>query len=181
LRQARYDTVVLHDSSAGDNGWSLGCRVYVRTCYALQEAAKEYDWLTILREDERPLRFVFAIGSIPIRFYRGEPVDPPARYLYLCYAELRQRQTALDFGVPLHDGQMFRIAVETDFSGQASNVTLVEMNEANEIVDTYLIPADEGKYQNVIPLQSKGIELPPPTVEPLMSIEEKERKERDAG
>ena len=68
IRDVRREAVTLHDLAAGDNEWSLGCRVYARTCHALTLAADRHEWLTILPEDEKPLRFAFAIGSVPSAF-----------------------------------------------------------------------------------------------------------------
>src|SRR6266702_4537286 len=95
LRQVRHDAVALHEPEAGDSPWSLGCRTYSRTCYELKAAASKYDWLTIVPESEA-LTFTFAIGSIPFKFYRGSPEDPPSRLLAMTYGELRHQQLALD-------------------------------------------------------------------------------------
>jgi hypothetical protein len=178
IRNARRETVFLHEPTNGDSEWSLGCRVYSRTCHALRIAAQQYDWLKIL-EDDRPLRFAFAIGSVPFRFYRGEADDPPSHYLITTYAELHQQQLALELGVVLLKDQILRLAVETDATTrQVSNVILVEMDEAKNLTGTYNIPFDI-ETGNVTPLQSKGVDLPPLTLEPLRKVEEK-REKRDA-
>jgi hypothetical protein len=177
IRDVRRETVLLHEPTNGDSEWSLGCRVYSRTCHVLRVAAQEYSWLTIL-EDEKPLRFGFAIGSIPFRFYRGEADDPPSHYLMTTYAELHQQQLALELGVVLLKDQILRLAVETDATRQVSNVTLVEMDEAKSLTGTYNIPFDI-ELRNVTPLQSKGVDLPPLTLEPLKKAEEN-REKRDA-
>src|ERR1035438_2927788 len=78
IRRARNETLSLYDPIGGDNSWSHGCRAYARTCHALREAAKEFQWLRILPEFES-LRFTFAIGTVPIRFYRGLPDERPSR------------------------------------------------------------------------------------------------------
>lgn len=53
LRRVRHDAIDLHEPLAGDCPWSLGCRIYSRTCFALREAAAKYDWLTIVDEAEQ--------------------------------------------------------------------------------------------------------------------------------
>src|SRR5712692_5876690 len=93
IRCTRSETVALHDAVGGDSSWSLGCRVYSRTCHAITEAAKVYPWLTILHEAEN-LSFSFGVGSVPFRFYRGKPDDPPGRYLLRTFGELHHLQTA---------------------------------------------------------------------------------------
>ena len=178
IRDVRRETVLLHEPTNGDSEWSLGCRVYSRTCHVLRVAAREYSWLTIL-EDDKLLRFAFAIGSIPIRFYHGEADDPPNHYLMTTYAELHQQQLALELGMVLLKDQILRLAVETDATRQVSNVTLVEMDEAKSLTGTYNIPFDI-ELGNVTPLQSKGVDLPPLTLEPLKKDAEK-REKRDAG
>jgi len=177
IRDVRRETVLLHEPTNGDNEWCLGCRVYARTCHALRVAARQNGWLTIL-EDDKPLRFGFAIGSVPFRFYHGEAGDPPNHYLMTTYAELHQQQLALDLGVVLPKDKMLRLAVETDATRQVSNVTLVEMDEGKNLSGTYDIPFDI-EPGNVTPLQSKGVDLPPLTLEPLKRDEEK-REKRDA-
>jgi hypothetical protein len=175
IRRVRHDAVSLHEPMAGDNGWSLGCRVYVRTCHALREAAKEHEWLKILQEEEN-LRFTFAIGSIPFKFYHGEAGDPPGRYLIATFAEIHQRQLALKLdGVPMLD-QILRLAVETHATGDVSSVTLVEMDEHRNVTESYRIPYD-AEPSKVVRMEPKAINLPPPKIEALESNEEKSKKE----
>ena len=181
IRTARHHTVLLHDIAAGDNEWSLGCRAYARTCHALRRAATDHKWLTILHEDEKPLRFTFAIGSVPIRFYRGEAEDPPGHYLDVTDAESCQQQLAFEIdGIRLVD-QVLRLAVETDLTGEVSHVILVEMDKDGNVTGTYRIPF-AAEPANVAPLQSKPIDLGPPPLEPLQKEDKpKERKDRHAG
>ena len=179
IRDVWRTTLLLHDPSEGDNEWSLGCRVYARTCYALSEAARAYDWLTIL-EDEKPLRFGFAIGSVPFRFYHGEAGAPPSKYLMATYAELHQQQLLLNLDIAVPKSRILRLAVETDGTRQVSNIILVEMDEAGDVSGTYVIPF-ERVPENVILLQPKGVDLPPPPIEPLKQAEEEKREKRDAG
>lgn len=181
IRRARHETLLLHDPAAGDNEWSLGCRVYARTCHALRQAAKECEWLTILREDEKPLRFTFAIGSIPVRFYRGEAGDPPGNYLAVTHAELYQQQLAFVIdGIRLVD-QILRLAIETDETREVSKVILVEMDTLGTVTEAYRIPFDT-EAGNVAPLRSKPVDLPPPPVEPLNKEDKREKyKDRHVG
>ena len=178
IRDARRGTLLLYEPENGDNEWCLGCRAYSWTCHALRIAAQDHDWLTIL-EDDKPLRFGFAIGSLPFRFYHGEADDPPNHYLTTTYAELHQQQLALELGDVILKDQILRLAVETDATGQVSSVILVEMDESGNLTGTYSIPFDI-EPTNVVPLQSKGVDLPPLTLEPLAKDEEK-REKRDAG
>jgi hypothetical protein len=167
LQTVRHEAVLLHEPGAGDNEWSLGCRVYARECHAVRIAAEKYSWLTILPEAE-PLRFTFAIGTIPIRFYRT-------------FAELHQQQLALQIdGLRLVD-RVLRLAVEIDATGEVENVILVELDTAGNVTETYRISLD-GDAGKVTPLQPKPVELGPPQIQPLASDgREAKKTNRRAG
>lgn len=177
IRQARRDTLILYDPLGGDNSWSHGCRAYVRSVFALKEASKVYSWLTVLPEVER-LRSTFAIAGIPFRFYRGLPDDPPTHYLGTTFAEVRQLQIAFKVGFkgllrPI-DG-VFRIAVEADPQGETTDISWVEVDDAGNVTNSYLIPPVIER-SNVAPAQAAPIELPPPTVEPLRTEQLKSKR-----
>lgn len=80
LRNARDGVLELHDEEHGDDSWSLGCRAYAWSRNQIVTAADEgrFDWLTI---DDRGIRFIFRIGLVPIRFFRGEADEPHDRTL----------------------------------------------------------------------------------------------------
>jgi hypothetical protein len=151
----------------------------------MRKEAQSTEWLRVLPEKEK-LRFTFVIGSIPIRFYHGDATDPPSKYLTISDAEKRQRQTLLDLGVPL-DGTL-RMAYETDSTRCVSRVALIQMNQDGDVIDMYDVPvAATSSQMNVVPLEPKGIDLPPLNVEPLeqddqqQDGEQDERWERDVG
>ena len=162
IRKARRGALLLHDAAEGDNAWSLGCRMYVRTCHALKVAAARLDWLTIVPEAQA-LRFTFAIGSVPLRFYKGPADETPNRYLETTYAELNQQQMAFEFeGLPCLD-RVVRIAVETDVSGDVSQVSLVELEEFGTITGLYRISLVK-TVNKVKSLQARAVTLPAPTI-----------------
>jgi hypothetical protein len=177
IRQARRDTLILYDPLRGDNSWSHGCRAYVRSIFALTEASKSYSWLTVLPEVER-LRATFAIAGIPFRFYRGMPDDPPTHYLGTTFAETRQLQMAFKTGFegllrPID--RIFRVAVETDPQGETTDISWVEVDDAGNVTNSYIILPAVGK-SNVAPAQAAPIELPPPTVGPLRTEQQRPQK-----
>lgn len=174
LQAVRHDAVLLHEPGAGDNEWSLGCRVYSRECYAVRVAAEKYPWLTILAEAE-PLRFTFAIGTIPIRFYRGGAMDAPGHYLERTFAELHQQQLAFQIDGLRFVDHVLRLAVEIDATGEVENVILVEMDTAGTVTETYHIPLDT-EAGKVTPLQPKPVDLGPPQIEPLGAQEAQAKK-----
>ena len=173
IRYVRREALALHDSIGGDSEWSLGCRIYSRTCYAIREAAKEYEWLTILRESEI-LRFSFAIGSVSFRFYKGRPDEPPERYLMSTYGELHYLQATLQIEGLRPLDKILRLAIEPD-AEQVCRVTFVETDEAGNVTETYPIPY-EVELGKITPLQARPVDLPPLTLEPLTSDEEENWK-----
>lgn len=179
LRRVRHEAVQLHDSLAGDSPWSLGCRIYSRSCFELRNAAAKYDWLTIVDEAEQ-LCFTFAIGAIPFKFYRGSPVDPPGRVLEMTFGELHQLQLILDIEGIRSIDNILRIAVETYPNGEASDISVVEMDKAGFVTGTYQIP-EEVEISNVTPLQAKPVDLPAPTLEPIVDSQEKEKENGEPG
>ncbi len=177
LQIVRHEAVLLHEPGAGDNEWSLGCRVYARECHAVRAAAEKHSWLTILHEEDKPLRFTFAIGTVPIRFYRGGASDAPGHYVERTFAELHQQQLAFQIdGLRILDC-ILRLAVEIDATGEVENVILVEMDAPGNVTETYRVPLD-GETGKVTPLQPRPVELGPPQVEPLVE-EDEAKKEND--
>src|SRR5438309_6172807 len=145
--KARREVVKLNDSASGDNNWCLGCRGYSRMCHLLRTSADALDWLSVLPERES-LRFTFAIGTIPVRFYHGDVSDPPSKFMGVSEAEQRQRQYILDFGIPLDS--ILRIAYETGPDHYVSRIALIEMNEDGDVTDTYDIPISDNSANNKV-------------------------------
>jgi len=174
LRKARNDTLNLYDPIGGDTPWSHGCRAHVRQIKAVLDGAKEYDWLTIL-PDEEALRFTFAIGGVPIRFYRGTPAEIPEHHLYRTFAEIRQLQLVL---IPeaRKTAKVLRMAIELDAEGNASEISLVELDVSGKPLNTYSIPQAVTK-SNVTPAQTQAIELPPLQPEPLENTQSDAQKQ----
>jgi hypothetical protein len=173
LRKARDGTLRLYDPIGGDTPWSHGCRAHVRQIKAVLDGAREYDWLTIL-PDEEPLRFTFAIGGVPIRFYRGTPEEIPTHHLYRTFTEIRQLQLVL---IPeaRKKAKILRMAIELDAEGNASEISLVELDASGTPVHVYSIPEAVAK-SNVVPAQTQAIELAPLEPEPLENLQSNAEK-----
>lgn len=64
--------------------------------------------------------------------------------------------------------------METNGARQVSSVTFVEMDEAGNVTERYVIPFDEeaGESGKVTPLQPKPHDLSPVVLEPLEEPEE---------
>ena len=71
--------------------------------------------------------------------------------------------------------KIFRIAVEADPQGETTDISWVALDDAGNVTNSYAIPSVVGK-NNVAPAQAAPIELPPPTVEPLRTDQQKARK-----
>ena len=178
LRDVRQKTVDKHESTDGDSEWSLGCRIYSRSCFAITQAAANYDWLRILNERE-VLRFTFAIGNTPLRFYKGNADDPPGKYMETTFAELNQQQLTLEIdGISLRN-VVLRLAIETDAARLASRVILLEMDESGSITNTYEIPFN-AEGSNVVPLVVPPVSLPPVGL-PTTEEAEEEVRNRDVS
>ncbi len=77
IHNARED--ILKDNAwlVGDCAWGLGCLMYDASRAAIIRAAYDTSWLGIIDPN---LHFIFSIGDVPIRFYRG---DSEARVSYI--------------------------------------------------------------------------------------------------
>jgi hypothetical protein len=178
IRSVRHTAILAHEPHRGDGDWGLGCRAYERTCFAIREASKRHSWLRI-NPEQKLLQFSFSVGSIPIRFYKGEPDDPPSHYLGHTYGELRHIQFSLDLGNRPPVDRVLRLAVETGVDREVSAITLVECNEASEIENTFSIPF-EARINNVMSMQAPAVDLPPVIAEPL-SDQSPNKKKTDDG
>jgi hypothetical protein len=173
IRNARLEALRLYAPLKGDDSWCHGCRAFAWSKFALIEASKVYPWLTVPEQDG--LRVTFAIDGMPFRFYRGEPNDPPSRYLGKTFAEIRQLQMAFSAGFegllrPV--GKFFRVAVETNAAGEPTDISLIEMDNAGNVTNSYAIPPVEAKSNNVVTAQVAAVDLPAPSLPPLPKEEQ---------
>jgi hypothetical protein len=161
LADVRHEAVILHESSKGDSNWSLGCRIYSRSCYAIVKASEQYDWLTVV--EDTGLHFVFGIG-VPLRFYKGEPEKTPARSLRRNFPEIHAHQLALFGQQPERADDILRIAVESDEHGEAERMTLVQLVAMDEDEgDEHLRDSDGREILNRWPINFKAV----PSVAPI--------------
>jgi hypothetical protein len=177
IRRVRSECVALYEPENGDGDWSLGCRVYQRTFFAIKQLATTVDWLTI-NQELKPLQFSFGVGSVPLRFYKGDPEDPPSRYLSLSQGEFDHIQMSFEFeGLPSPD-TILRLAVAVDSTRQVSSVSVVEIDEFKEVVGVYTIPF-EVQIVNITPMKAPPVSVPPVVAIPLKkeTAEEKKNKE----
>jgi len=164
ITAARHAAVSDHKPSEGDNNWVLGCRCYAWACHGVRRATERYpEWLTIIEDG---LHFVFGIGGVPLRFYRGEPDDVPERTMSVNLPELRARQDAFSFAAQYRSKTHLRLAVETDSLGEVSTITLIEVDEGlNPVGDGWVIPRETGKVVQ-FPTKEEGKDLGQPPIVP---------------
>jgi hypothetical protein len=183
ISDVRHQAVLAHEPGVGDTNWGLGTRVYERTCFGLETAAPEYpDWLHILPET-KGLQFSFAIGSVPFRFYRGKPDEPPDRYNIRTFGELHHLQTCLQLEGLRPLDTILRLAIETSPATlELSTISVVEVDDIGNPLAVYAIPLEKPQVRTAITvMQAKPVELAPPQIEPLEKIEEIADSEKRAN
>jgi len=163
IRDVRHESLDGHEPDKGDTGWGLGCRAYERTCYALTLLADQCDWLRILPTDKQ---FVFTVGGVPMRFYRGEPERPQQRWLKRSYPELQQQQFA--FANSDHYEWFWRVVIETDFDGSVLRIVYVQVADSGLVQNPWGAPLDASVsvLASLRPTEAEEVEIAPPLVAP---------------
>jgi hypothetical protein len=183
MRDARDGAADDHRPDKGETNWSLGVRAYERTCAALTVAAfTKYPWLFIVSgAGGGPVHFVMTIGGHPVRFYRGEPDDIPARYQQPSLIEMLEQEKALALDANLPEDRYLRIAIENDVDGRPLNLYLVEMSGVHD-PRIFLIPvlAKSTTVTEFIP-QVPPAKIPPVTAEPAENEDEQQKKADKTG
>ncbi len=188
IQAGRYDALDRNDPNVGCTPWTVGCEAFAFQRHQILEASEEIEWLGIV---DPSMQFIFTIGGVPIRFYRGAPGDPTQRTLRQSYSELWQLSL---FGsgelVKLACDPAYRLAVETDLEGAISGITFVVL-DGDAPVLTWAVPLDE-PVRAISPLtiaDADGVDLPPPSVEvagddageSVTDVDADETKKKDAG
>lgn len=162
----RSAVVALHDPLNGDDSWSLGCRGFARWRNLLLQKAMsgEWHWLTIVDPGKK---FIFSIGQVPIRFYRGSSKRPPTRTLAHNAQELTQLSLAFATTGEQYRDLKWRFAIETDYFGEPSSVIFAGLSsDDGSVVCHWKLPFDtmimQMNIQNV--RNDDMVELPRPAV-----------------
>ncbi|MGO4129221.1 hypothetical protein AB4Z01_32825 [Inquilinus sp. YAF38] len=163
ITRGRNDALDRYDASVGCISWTVGCEAFAFQKHRIQEAAAGIDWLDIL---DPTMQFVFSIGGVPVRFYRGEPDDPNMRTLRQTFSELKQMSLfSAEELVKLTATPLYRFAVETDIDGAIVAVTFLVLAGDTPVL-TWQVPLDT-PVTKVSPLWvegSEGVDLPVPSV-----------------
>ncbi|MGI4829833.1 MAG: hypothetical protein ACRYFU_16805 [Janthinobacterium lividum] len=172
IRHVRSECVMLHRPEDGDGNWCLSCRVYERTFRTITRLSSELDWLKI-NSELNALQFSFRIGSVPLRFYKGRPKDPPSRYLTHSDGEIAAIQLCLALeGTPVGD-TVVRLAVAVGADLEVSSISLVEIDEYMEPIAVYRVPV-QVHVTNVVPMQAPPVSMPPAIAAPRKREQQEE-------
>jgi hypothetical protein len=161
LRDVRHASLRLHDPLGGDDNWSLGCRIYARSRNTLAQMESQWEWLRIVKDQQQ---FIFAIGGVPVRFYRGDSESPPAHNLELAPEEMQQME--LCYGRENPFDLIWRVAIETNNVGEVLRIVLIGAHTEGGVDVRFVIPPDDTLAIFVSPPVpvKRGVTLPPPTV-----------------
>lgn len=121
--RVREDALLAHEPEKGDRPWGYGCRALERQIDAIKKLAEVEPWLTILEEGRH---FVFQVGSVPMRFYKGHASKPKPNSLQQRVPELTAQQRAFPFAEDQH--WIWRFAIETEVTGRVARIVAVEVS-----------------------------------------------------
>jgi hypothetical protein len=182
LREVRHDALEIHDEEKGDDAQVHGTVAYVRSCKRLMDLAVsgKHLWLGIIDSSRR---FIFSIGGIPMRMYRGDARRPPERSLRSYVAELLAMQMSLFREDAAEQtgtaGWFWRMAIETDTTGLVVRVVVFQVHaQTLEVRNPYEVPLRDGSITSVspvTPITRPGKEIPPARV----GKKRRERKDSD--
>lgn len=154
-----------HDPDSGEGAWSLGCRRYERICAGIVRASTDHPWLTFFQSN---LYFLIRIDGLPIKFFRGDPMDPPDRAKRELPRERQFRQSAFKFALPPEPGRhsMWRVSFETDLEGEVYRVTLIRTTKSGKVMNFWDIPVTESvaSLAPVVPLRPEFVDVDAPSV-----------------
>jgi hypothetical protein len=158
LHDTRQGTLLLHDPGGGDTPWSLGCRAYARCAEMLIRAAgTTCPWLRIISPT---LEFIFTVGEVPVRFFRGDSSNPDGQHLRVSITEAYQYNLA--FGDTVVD-LCWRIVVETNGLGETTRIVLIGSTMSGTVECSFVIPSlsevtfiEPGREQVRLPRQLRA-------------------------
>lgn len=162
LLSVRQEALPYHVPEKGDTPWGLGTRVSERSWHALRDAADELPWLDIINPGRH---FVFSIGGVPFRFYRGVPEKPNRRTLLRQHPEIVQHQVAFQFFQEQTE-YFWRFAIETEASGDVFRIVVAQISAQGDVKLQWEVPL-AGKVSvlaAVTEAKPQGVELAPPVI-----------------
>lgn len=160
IAQGRSDALIRHDETIGDDGWTLGCRAFQFARFQIGRAAgiPSFEWLAIMDPSKQ---FIFKIGDVPVRFYKGEADEPSDRTLRQTFSELTQ--LAFTFGGDEGASLAYRFAIETDFDGAITSIKFVGLRGESPVFVWDVPYTTTVTLPTAVPA-TEGVELPKPEV-----------------
>lgn len=160
IAQGRSDALVRHNEGIGDDAWTLGCSAFQFARFQISKAAglPGFEWLSIIDPSKQ---FLFKIGDVPVRFYKGEADEPSDRTLRQTFSELNQ--LAFTFGKEKGASLAYRFAVETDFDGAITSIKFVGLR-GDTPVFVWDVPYTEAVSLPPATPATQGVDLPKPEV-----------------
>jgi hypothetical protein len=142
-----------HAVSEGDGNWGLGCKRFERivNCLLREHVARRWEWFGVVNPGKR---FVFSVGDVPVRFYRGKPDRAPARTLAVHTPELRQLSLAFDGLDAAYKELLYRFAIETGPLGEPVSIIFAALaKDDGAVVFSWDIPFNSHGLEEQIPAQ----------------------------
>ncbi|HEV7764605.1 MAG TPA: hypothetical protein VGQ76_06365 [Thermoanaerobaculia bacterium] len=173
FRDRRHTAVLRHLPEEGDSNWVLGCRCWewIRVRIEKDAAGPYKDWLSIIEDGRGGAHFVFGVGSVPVRFYRGDPNDPPSKIVECSAIELDAFQSAFPGCERItkrkrdeeEQGPFVRIAYTTDEKHEIDEITLFAVDkDLNPVGDGWVIPKEPTKVRKFLKREEeKNLGKPP--------------------
>lgn len=167
-----------HYPQKGDNAWSYGCKCYARCKYRIKRWAgrKGYEWLSVI-DDGR--EFIVGIGGVPLKFYKGEPDDPPVRAFVRRPRELDALQLEFD-NMTAAPQEVLRLIVCTGSDLRVHSIWLLQLSVDGEIRNRYEVPVQSNDV-HAFDQPNDAVELPKPTVRPRHDEADLEDEQHQAG
>ena len=163
MQAGRNNALDRYDPTVGCTPWTLGCEAFAFQMHEISQATEVFDWLEVL---DPSMQFVFSIGSVPVRFYRGAPDEPTKRTLKQTFPEFQQLGlfTAEEL-IHLAREPLYRFAVETDLDGSVTTISFVVL-EGDLPILIWEVPLTEAvtRISPTWTLPDEGVELPAPVV-----------------
>lgn len=173
FRERRHAAVLRHLPEEGDSNWVLGCRCWewIRVRIERDAEGQHKEWLSIIEDGRGGSHFVFGVGTVPVRFYRGDPLDPPSKIVACSAIELDAFQTAFPQCERINkrksyedeNGPFIRIAYTIDEKHEIDELTLFAIDkDLNPVGDGWVIPKEPTKIRRFLKREEeKALGKPP--------------------
>jgi hypothetical protein len=149
----------LHDEDAGDNYWTLGCRIYGRVCTRLLRlsATRSWGWLRVERQ-RSDLEISLMVGRCLIRYFRGDAQNPNQMQLFR--AEEMQRAFGKFIDAPENSFNWF-IVLEMNDKRRAVQVVVFQANSDGETRHHWIAAsAVSNDSSTVQPIGKPAVDVP---------------------